>query len=498
MKSTFKPALLLMAGRMVAFATTFFIPIVLVRVFDQTIFGTYKQVFLIFATLFNLLQFGMAESLYYFLPLTPQKAGHYAANSLIILATAGIAGLGLLCWYSSEVAGLLGNPRLTAYIPYVGIYLLLSVASAVLEIVMTARKRFMATALAYAVSEMLRGAAFIIPALLFGELRWLLFGAILFAALRLAATLVYLFREFKGEIFPEITTLKDQLSYALPLAGSSLLADWSGQFHQYAVSHYFDAATFAVYAVGCLNIPLVELVHSPVSNVMMVRMAEELRDGQSNAVLGVWNDTTRKLALVFFPMLGLILVTAHELIVFLFTESYVGSIPIFMIWSTTVLLPVLQTDSVLRVYAETGFLLFVYALKLALTVALIYWFISFFNVWGAAMVTVLASFLAKILSLARFKRLAHIGLANLLPWKDLTLNLIVTVAAGTATMLLKSHLETPVLLTLVLSGMSFGIIYVALGFIFGLVTAEERQVLWRSLQRFPTRMTKVGHQIKEL
>ena len=28
---------------------------------------------------------------------------------------------------------------------------------------------------------------------------------------------------------------------------------------QFAVSYYFDAATFAIYAVGCLPIPLVEL-----------------------------------------------------------------------------------------------------------------------------------------------------------------------------------------------------------------------------------------------
>lgn len=496
MKSTFKPALLLMGGRLVAFATTFFIPVVLVRVFDQTEFGTYKQLFLVYATLFSLTQIGMAESLYYFLPLAPHKGGRYAANALVVLTGAGLFALALLYRESPRIAGLLGNGALAPYIPYVGVYLLLTVVSVVLEIVMTSRKRFFATASAYAVSEALRGAAFIVPVLLTGSLEWLLIGAIAFAAIRLAATIYYIAREFRGDVRPDAAALKEQVAYALPLAASSLLADWGSQFHQYAVSYYFNAATFAVYSVGCLNIPLVELVHNPVSNVMMVRMGEELRDGREGAVLSIWNDTTRKLALVFFPMLGLLLVTARELIVFLFTESYLASVPIFMIWSTTVLLPVLQTDAVLRVYAQTRFLLFVYAAKLLVAVALIHWFVALFQLWGAALVTVAAAAAAKILSLVRFKRLVRIRLADLLPWKSLGLNLVVSVAAGAAAMAVKAHLELPTLLILAITGMVYAVSYLALALAFRVITDDERREIIASLQRIPTSASKVGALIK--
>ena len=47
----------------------------LVRTFNQAEFGTYKQLFLIYGTLYGLAQFGMAESLYYFVPRKPQEAG---------------------------------------------------------------------------------------------------------------------------------------------------------------------------------------------------------------------------------------------------------------------------------------------------------------------------------------------------------------------------------------------------------------------------------------
>lgn len=496
MNSTFKPALLLMAGRIVGFATTFFIPIVLVRVFDQTEFGTYKQIFLVYATVFGIAQIGMAESLYYFLPLEPAKAARYAANSLVVLIGAGLLWMTVLVWKSSTIADLVGNPALAHYMLYLGGYLFLTLASVILEIIMTARKRFFKTALAYAAFEVLRGAAFIIPALVFRSLEWLMIGGIVFAALRLFATVIYIFREFGHNFVFDTAMLKHQLLYALPLAASSLLSDWGYQIHQYAVSHYFDAATFAIYAVGCLNIPLVELVHNPVGNVMMVRMGEELRDGRTASVLETWNDTTRKLALVFFPMLGMLLVTARELIVLLFTTNYLASVPIFMIWSVTVLFPVLQTDGVLRVYAQTRFLLFVYGLKLAIIAALVYWFISWLGIWGAALVTIIASFTAKFVSLARFKQIADIPLGDLLPWKSLGLNALVSVSAGALTVLMKIHLEAPPVLVLFASGGIYAFAYILLAFASGLITHEEKQEFFGLLQQIPVRAMRVGHILK--
>jgi O-antigen/teichoic acid export membrane protein len=496
MQSTFKPALLLMTGRMVAFATTFFIPVILVRIFDQAEFGTYKQIFLIYSTLYLVAQFGMAESLYYFLPMEPTKGGRYVANSVIVLTLAGVVLLGVMQAKAPEIARWLANDELIAYIPYVGTYLLLMMISAVLEIVMTARKRFVLTATTFALTEICRGAAFMIPALLTRELRWVIIGAIAYAAFRLLGSLLYFVREFHGDVLPDGNVLKKQLAYALPFGLAEMLAFFGSQYHQYAVSHYFNAATFAIYSIGCLNIPIVELVHSPVGNVMMVRMGEELREGRKSAILEIWNDTTRKLALVFFPMMGILIVTARELIVFLFTKNYLASVPVFVIWSTTVLLPVVQTDGVLRVFAQTRFLVYMHGVKLLLTVALISWFITRFGVSGAALITVVVSFVAKSLSLWRFKSVAEIPFRRLLPWSSLGLNTFVAITAAAVAMLIKENLETPILITLFATGAAFSIVYVALGLTVGLVTREERLALFGSLQRIPARAAKVGQLLR--
>src|SRR5688572_7467202 len=59
-----RPAMLLVVGRSIGLAASFAIGIVLARLFDPAVFGTYKQFFLVYATLYGVLQLGMAESLY--------------------------------------------------------------------------------------------------------------------------------------------------------------------------------------------------------------------------------------------------------------------------------------------------------------------------------------------------------------------------------------------------------------------------------------------------
>src|SRR5688572_6744190 len=113
--STFKPALLLTSGRVVAFLATFFIPVVLVRVFDPVDFGTYKQLFLIYTTIFYAAQFGMAESLYYFMPLNPAQSSRYVVNSIIALAVAGVVCMGLIMAGGVQLSHVLNNSAISRH-----------------------------------------------------------------------------------------------------------------------------------------------------------------------------------------------------------------------------------------------------------------------------------------------------------------------------------------------------------------------------------------------
>src|SRR5205814_4673549 len=129
-----------------------------------------------------------------------------------------------------------------------------------------------------------------------------------FFFIRVCAIFGYFRSEFGARLHLDWQLLKEQWGYALPFSLSVVVQVIQQQYHQYAVAFHFDAATFAIYSVGCLQIPLVDFMATPASNVMMVRMTEERRDGGVGRLLPIWHDTTRKLALLFFPFVGLLIV----------------------------------------------------------------------------------------------------------------------------------------------------------------------------------------------
>jgi len=470
-----RPVLFMTAGRVIALVVTFATPLVLARVFDQAGFGTYKQVFLLLGTLAVIAQLGMAESLLYFLPSAAQRGGRYVLNALLVLGCSGLMCLALFFLSGPLLARWLGNASLVGLSGLLGVYVLLTLPAAVLEIVMTARKRYAAAGAAYGLSDLFRAVALVAPAIVTGRLEWLLAGAAAFAAVRLGATLLYLRREFGTELKPDTVLLREQLAYALPFQLGGALWILVLNLHYYLVASFVDPATFAIYAVGCLQIPLVELLFTPAKNVMMVRMREAIMARRPEAAITIWQDTARKLALFFFPLVGLVLVTAHELIPFLFTARYAASVPIFMIWSTIILIVPLQADGVLGVYADTRFLAVLYGIQLLLNAGLVASLIRPFGLVGAVMATGLAMCLGKSFVLLRAKRLMGATFAELLPWRSLAEVLSATAVSALVTLEVNAHLAAAPLPLMVMDAAVYVAMYLGILAVRGLLVTETVQ-----------------------
>jgi O-antigen/teichoic acid export membrane protein len=491
-ESTFKPALMLMSGRLAAFTVTFFSGPLLARLFTQTEFGTYKQFLLVAGTLFALGQFGFSECLYYFLPARPKSAGRYAFNSLLMLGSVGVLCALVLAANAFRIADWMKNPELSDYLLLTGIYLLFNLMGTLLETTLICRKKFRLATASYVVSDVLRVAFLLVPALITRSLAWTFIGAITFCVLRVA-TMVAMFRkEFGSEFRFDAGLLREQFLYTLPFSAYVTLYTIQNNYHQYAVSYHFDAATFAIYSVGCLQIPLVDFMATPASNVMMVQMGEHLREGKVERLLGVWHETTRKLAFVFFPLVGILIVNAFPLITLLYTKSYAASVPIFMIWSLSILGAAFQTDGVLRVFAENRWLMFTNFLRLAVVVSLMSWFLNSFHLTGAVLVTLSGILMAKLCMLVRIKKLLQASLSQLLPWKALGAVLLVAMLAAVPSLILTARLDIPIFMLLPLSGMAYMIAYGALVLGLGLLTEGEKATLKRSLYVWNRRSSQSG------
>jgi O-antigen/teichoic acid export membrane protein len=332
-------------------------------------------------------------------------------------------------------------------------------------------------------SDFGRAAASIVPVLLFRRLDLLLQALVLIASIRAAIALFYFRAEFRGSFHLDRTAFKRQLAYALPFGLAILVEIVQYSLPQYVVAHLSTPATFAIFAVGCLSIPLVDFAASPTSDVMMVKMQENLAAGRTRAVLGIWHDTTWKLALLFFPLVALVVVAAREIIILLFTAKYAASIPIFIVWSLTILLTTLQVDGVLRVFAQTRLLLALNLMRLAIIAGLIKWSLSAFSLVGPVLVIVLATLTFKAGALIRMKTLLQVRASELLPWRNLAALLAASAGAGAVGFAVKSLISAHTLALLLATAVAHSITYALLVWNFDLLSAHERLVISEWVRR---------------
>jgi O-antigen/teichoic acid export membrane protein len=460
-------ALRLTAGRALAFGAAFLVPVVLARVLAQAEFGAYKQLFLLYSTIYYTAQLGAATSLFYFVPRTPARAARYAGNALAVLGAAGaVAALALVAG-RERVVWLFGGSALGGELPELGAYLALTLVAAPLEIVLIARGRIAGASASYALSDLARAGCLVLPAAAGGGVAAVMGGAVLFAVARAAVALIWLRRELGAPLATDRTLLGEQLGYALPFGLAVLIATLQAHAHQLFVSHAFDAATFAIYAVGCLQIPLVDFLATPTGDVMMVRMSEALAARRRDLAVATWHEAVAHLALFLFPLAALLIVAAEALIPWLFTDAYRASVPIFRLWTCGVFVAPFLVEGVLRVFAATRTLVLLSTAQLLLVVTLIQPAIGRFGLAGAVLVSLLATAMAKALALAFAAR--HLGAgARLLPWRRLMGTGAATGVAAAATIAVQATAGLADLPALLLDGLVFGAVYGALVLAWGL------------------------------
>jgi O-antigen/teichoic acid export membrane protein len=457
----FKPMLQLAAGRTLGFVSTFMIPVVLVRFLDQAEFGTYKQLFLVYATLYGIAPIGMAECLYYFLPMDAARAGRFVANSVLALLATGALCLLLLVVGNHALADGMENPSFAAHATLLGLFVMLTMMSAVTEIVMITRNHHRLSATVYTASDAARALSLVIPAVIWHDVHAVMMGAVVFAVLRAVGTLGYLRYELGAELRPDLPLLKKQLAYALPFAAAVTLEITQGSLHQFVVANQFDTATFALYSVGCLQIPLVDFVATGAGSVLMVKMAERAGPSEHAARLELWYEAVRKLALLLLPLVALLLVAGGELIVFLFTERFRASVPVFLISSVAIAFAALPTDSALRAFGDTGILFKMNVVRLVVVGASIYPLLSSFGLAGAAVSVVLGTVAVKAVALAKLRHLLGVGVLQLLPFRDLATTVVLSGAASLLAWGAKSMFVGSTFVSMTVAGLVFVASYVA-------------------------------------
>jgi len=196
---------------------------------------------------------------------------------------------------------------------------------------------------------------------------------------------------------------------------------------------------------------------------MMVGMAEDASHGR--ATVALWHETICRLAFLMVPLSIFLFVIARDLIVTLYTSTYAASVPIFMVWALTILPSIFAVNAVLRVFAETRFLLVMNLIRLAMVATLIGWFLSAFGMSGAVLVTLVSTLLVNLVGVARIARLLQLSFAETLPWGRLAGIIACAVVAALPVVWITRESGVHPVIALATSAAAYGLVYFGLSYL---------------------------------
>ena len=493
-------ALWLLVAKILAFALSIALPLLLVRRLSQQEFGLYKQAFLVVGTALALLPLGFQMSAFYFLPREKDRQGQIILNILLFHLLMGGLGALVLVLFPHLLSTIFHSAQLVDYAYIIAAVIFFWVVSSYLEVVSVAHQEARLSTVFIICAQLTKTGLLVLAAISFGSVRALIYAALVQGIVQTIILLIYLRSRFpRFWVSFDWAVLRMQLSYALPFGVAGLLFTLQTDLPNYYVSNQFDPATFAIYAIGCFNIPLVGMLSESVGAVMIPQVSLLEKHGNHREILALAARVARKLAIVYLPLYAFLIVMGREFLTFLFTRQYAASWPIFAINLTMLPLSIFVSDPIMRAFAEQrNFLPKLYAALVGLLFVALWLGTSRFGLIWAIAVVVSVNFIGRAATWIKIGSMLNIHFRDLALLKDVGKIALAAALAAVGTAFMRTWIlgQKPFVM-LVVSAAVFGVIFLAGVLLLGLPTLEERGYFKRLLSRLwrPALKTPVGEPV---
>jgi O-antigen/teichoic acid export membrane protein len=386
------------------------IPILLVRMLDETGFGLYRTLWLIASTLPGVLALGIPQSLYYFLPRSDRaRSSAYVLQAALHMTAAGLvagAGTAIFLWMQGETHPL-GWPAI--------VFVALWVGASVLDALFIAQRAVPTQAALNLSFTALRVVAVLGAAVIWKAWWPVLLAHVAFVGLKALACGIAV-RRYVGSAHPSREALREQYGYALPVGVSTGLYTLRGRLDQWLVASMFSAAQFGLYSIAAVFGPLQTLIRVTVSQVIQPELSRLQSRQELDDMRALNRRANLAVTLLLFPALSFIALWAEAILSVLFTDRYTGASPFVRMYLLTMAIESLEIAIVVVSMGHGRFVMKVDAWVLPVAVGVALLGTQFFGLAGAPAGAVAGAILAQVLLYRRFAALSSIRVRDAQEW----------------------------------------------------------------------------------
>ncbi len=466
--------------------------VVMVRYLSKNEYGVYLQIILIMNTAVMFAYCGIPQSIYYYFHKTNNKPLFIFQNYAIALILGSVTAI---CVFSINdyLARWFNNPLLHEYKALISFLIFFRAPTNMREPLLISKGNLVLNSVVHIMSSALfyipiTIAAFFSVGLLFLVKIFLIASIVDF--ILFLGLIVWLIGNTKRENNPTgnnvvRVSLFKQIRYALPITFSSYMGIIGHQIDKYIVSVFFNPTTFAVYSRGSMRIPVLSQIHYTVNDIMMPQYVKDYADGNIDCLLSKYHLCIKKVAMLNFPVFVFLFFVSPALISLLYTEQYLGAVPVFRTYLLLLVLNITTYGIIPRASGKTQSILYASILNISANIILSCLLVPVLGAVGAAIATILCMSLTCCYYLFISCKILNIGMKRIFPWKFLFSFMGVSMLAGLPVSCIDylfSLFDVPLWFVLFSEGLVYLYGFICLVMRFDLFTADDLSVLSKWLK----------------
>lgn len=474
MSNLTRQAGLLSATEFFRFFVKSVIGIALARLITPAELGSYRQLFLIYSTFSTLLLLGIPQSLLYFLP----KSGSPEEQKRIITRTLNVISLlalvfGLLIFaLRGFIAEKFNNPALENLLLFYAIYPLFIFITQVYSSIMLGLKQPLKAA-GFTIFAITTDFILILGvALLTRNLTLIVWAVIVSAMLQWLYARIHLWQFHRLKMSFDFSGFRPQLAYSIPLGLSSIIGMLSVQLDKFMISGFFTPEQFAVFSIGAMELPLIGILANSVNSILL----PHLSSSDPKLMGDLYSAAVRKNSLIVFPLTAMFYLFAEPIIVFLYGSVYAEAAVYFRIYLFILPLRIATYGIIFQAFGKTKVIMLNSIFMLLMNMVLNYFLIKAMGMQGAAIATVLVTWLAVALYLIMMKSILKLKLLDFFPVNKVFRTAMATLLAGLGSMPVVLYVK-PAFVSMAFGGALFVALYFVFGRLLGAILKYDLALL---------------------
>lgn len=173
--------------------------------------------------------------------------------------------------------------------------------------------------------------------------------------------------------------LSKVLKQGLPLYMATFIGTISVNLDKSIVSFFEDKATFAIFSVGALEIPVFAMLSAAFSQNIYPTLVKLVSSDKKDEAKDLWIETTKKVSYITFPILLILMIFSKQIIFFIYTTDYSESIVIFQTYLLIGLFRNNYYGALIAASGQTKYITLYSGMMLLLNLILS---IILYNIWG--------------------------------------------------------------------------------------------------------------------